>query len=849
MAKYTRSTLTGDNAPVNAELEKIQSAINDQFDRSPTGGVANQLDGDLDANSKRIYNLPAPSNPNDAARLKDVQEAASGSGTVLPDQTGQEGKYLKTDATTTFWGEVSKSSIGLGSVDNTTDLLKPVSTAQQTEINTRALQVDTFANLELLTSATTGQAFVCQGRANAKYILKESGYVALAGDATFANNRVAALQDTSEVEFFGDSVGGGVADDTAAFTAAALRGSFNADKDYVITSEVALLDGAKITGSGNIKINGFTAFTCSGSTTSISTTTSSKLVVTNVLDLADASALAAKDYILITSTIKADTKTADSGDFQLDGDDEGVYYAEFAQIKSIASNAVTLTAPTTIPRYPSGTAIAKVNFKTISISSNINFIRNGHLSGGVKLDYCLDSKVSLGHSTSNQFTGSDIIFERCLRCVGTDSETSLDPSITINYLGSNPSAEQYFAFNSFKTISSQDSGFERCTTNDGTQCFDITYNGAPSIRCFFMHCQINRARHNMMTTHPNAIDCYMLFNKGVKCQRGVSARGRADLIAKNNIGGVTKGTTIDTGTSPYGIVFADGFNRGSVASDNNIDTFYRAVHMNTANADGFSKNEITVTGGSIANCTEGVRISRDESNSNRDLYEDVGMSVQNVTFTNIDEHCIRTDDEFINGVIVTGNTFPTELVSGKYCFISTEENCARLLFSNNVLPASGRYVSINGITDATLGADTYIGSGTNIANNNYASSVYSSKVQFDGTNIDNPKLWPYYIATEAAALAVTAATTSIDVTNKKVIIIDNSSAGTATIVGLTGGNIGDSVTLVTKSDSTGSITYAEAGGNIGLKNGSSSVEVPTSHIIVLHCISLTATSSAWVQSE
>jgi len=194
MAKYTRSTLTGDNAPVNAELEKIQSAINDQFDRNPLGGVANQLNGDLDANSKRIYNLPAPSNPNDAARLKDVQEAASGPGTVIPDQTGQEGKYLKTDATTAFWGEVSKSSIGLGVVDNTTDLLKPVSTAQQTEINTRALQVDTFANLELLTSTTTGQAFTCQERANALYILQPEGVNALGGDAVCANGRLLQLQ-------------------------------------------------------------------------------------------------------------------------------------------------------------------------------------------------------------------------------------------------------------------------------------------------------------------------------------------------------------------------------------------------------------------------------------------------------------------------------------------------------------------------------------------------------------------------------------------------------------------------------------------------------------------------------
>jgi len=60
--------------------------------------------------------------------------------------------------------------------------------------NLSTINVDTFANLELLTSTTTGQVFECQERANASYILKDSSYVALAGDATLASGRVAAIQ-------------------------------------------------------------------------------------------------------------------------------------------------------------------------------------------------------------------------------------------------------------------------------------------------------------------------------------------------------------------------------------------------------------------------------------------------------------------------------------------------------------------------------------------------------------------------------------------------------------------------------------------------------------------------------
>jgi len=53
---------------------------------------------------------------------------------------------------------------------------------------------DTFSALEASTRTLTGSEFVCRERANANYILQASGYIALAGDATFANGRVAKLQ-------------------------------------------------------------------------------------------------------------------------------------------------------------------------------------------------------------------------------------------------------------------------------------------------------------------------------------------------------------------------------------------------------------------------------------------------------------------------------------------------------------------------------------------------------------------------------------------------------------------------------------------------------------------------------
>jgi hypothetical protein len=76
---------------------------------------------------------------------------------------------------------------------------------------------DTFAQLTASIQVSTGTKFTVTERANAEYILQAAGYTALAGDATFANSRVAALQTNGykNVRFYG-ATGDGVTDDTTA---------------------------------------------------------------------------------------------------------------------------------------------------------------------------------------------------------------------------------------------------------------------------------------------------------------------------------------------------------------------------------------------------------------------------------------------------------------------------------------------------------------------------------------------------------------------------------------------------------------------------------------------------------
>lgn len=152
MSNRVINTLTGDLAPVNAELEKLDQNIKDKFDRVPDEGQANALTEVLDANSNRIINLGAPENGNDAARLKDVQVTISvvtGDAEVIADT----------------WDELRS----------------------------------------LIPTDDDNKYFRCIERGNAFYTLQPEGYVALAGDVTFANGRVGQLYVAlgCQVEWFG----------------------------------------------------------------------------------------------------------------------------------------------------------------------------------------------------------------------------------------------------------------------------------------------------------------------------------------------------------------------------------------------------------------------------------------------------------------------------------------------------------------------------------------------------------------------------------------------------------------------------------------------------------------------
>ena len=155
MARYKLDGTKLSFGAISTELEKISVSQEDFVSR--IGETPNQMESDLDMNNKSILNLPTPTAPTDVVRLQDIiypsgDVLLTKDLTVSPtDVTGvlrAQDAYAATSINFHTGHAPDKSEVGLENVDNTSDVNKPVSTAQSTAIG---LKADTTA----LTAHTT----------------------------------------------------------------------------------------------------------------------------------------------------------------------------------------------------------------------------------------------------------------------------------------------------------------------------------------------------------------------------------------------------------------------------------------------------------------------------------------------------------------------------------------------------------------------------------------------------------------------------------------------------------------------------------------------------------------------
>lgn len=109
------STINLNNAATIAAVESSLSR-----DATPVG-TSNAMNVDLDMNSHKIMNLAAPSNPNDAARLTDLQNVSAIIGTTVPPQGGNAGKSLGTDGTNLVFTQILPLQAGQANKQLQTD--------------------------------------------------------------------------------------------------------------------------------------------------------------------------------------------------------------------------------------------------------------------------------------------------------------------------------------------------------------------------------------------------------------------------------------------------------------------------------------------------------------------------------------------------------------------------------------------------------------------------------------------------------------------------------------------------------------------------------------------------------
>lgn len=275
MAKIVLDTVTGgyDLSVINNNFDKIELEFqNKVLYRDNPVGEPNTLQTDVDANTKRIFNLPVPTLASEAARLQDVQNALAGGAANL--------------ITFTPYGHVAGNNVQAAVqelIDDTTNNGVALPAFLK---DSNAIVVDSITALKAIDKTKFTKALVLG------YYAKGDGgggvYWYDSSDTTSVDNSgtiiVAIdsgrwkLQVTGflSVKQFGAKLDG-VSNDTSAFVAAAATGLsiFQPDGVAMITSGFTLSTNQKLIGNGPGKSkilvsgSGYSAITLAGDYASI----------------------------------------------------------------------------------------------------------------------------------------------------------------------------------------------------------------------------------------------------------------------------------------------------------------------------------------------------------------------------------------------------------------------------------------------------------------------------------------------------------------------------------------------------------------------------------------------------
>lgn len=206
---------------INENFDRIATELNTKvFYRDNPVGEPNSLNNNIDVNSKQIINLAAPTNDNDAARLKDVQNAISGATSANLITFAPVGSISATNVQAAI-AELAAEGSGVGSFNGRTGVV----TLLNTDVNgalgyTAAPTVNpTFTGIVTVPTVT----YPDNSTKAASTAFVNTAVTAIAGSAPTYTN----------VKDFG-AVGDGVTNNNTAFTNAIIAAKASTAKSLYI---------------------------------------------------------------------------------------------------------------------------------------------------------------------------------------------------------------------------------------------------------------------------------------------------------------------------------------------------------------------------------------------------------------------------------------------------------------------------------------------------------------------------------------------------------------------------------------------------------------------------------------
>lgn len=492
---------------------------------------------------------------------------------------------------------LGKSDVGLGNVDNTSDVNKPVSTPQQTALDLKAnvrasisaktgaytvTQSDSVITADATSSAFSVTIPTAVGVSGKIYIIKRINTnanavtVATTSSQTIDGSTTYVLtMPQSSIEIISDGANwrivssatsivslddrygrllnvesfriSGMTDNQviSAAIAAVVSGTtvrFESNRTYTITSQVVM----DFSGKSNVTVDFSTAkfsvpsltgiFMLVGGTMQLGVTTASASITsrTSTITVVNASSFVAGDIIRITS----------SGEI-FNPERPTVYFkGELARVSSVSGNTITLASPT-LDTYDAVTYTVNVG--------KMSAVRNLKLIGG--------SFVGAG-SGGNQH-GVQVRYFDGATITGLSVENS-------EYIGLQPSEGFDLNVTDFRVrkcnkdaygygITLQGVHGATITASHGREnrhSFDTSGAEIPSRQIAFEYCTATNDRSAGISTHGNTDGTLMVGNRITDCGGGIVARGSRTKIDRNIIVG-TKTTAQDANSYFHGISLGD----------------------------------------------------------------------------------------------------------------------------------------------------------------------------------------------------------------------------------------------------------------------------------------------------